>query len=355
MLSALMPSAASTQAARTDLTFFILLALAAAILLLVLTLVIAFAIKFRRGSKAERGEMPSLISREFEIGWTAATLFVFIFLFWWAGSAQLSALVPPKDALEVHVVAKQWMWQTQHANGAREINELHIPVGVPVRLVMTSQDVIHSFFMPAFRMKKDVLPGRTTETWVEANKTGVFHLFCAEFCGTDHSRMIGRIVVLPQDEYGRWLSAQPEGDDLAHQGARVFVARGCAGCHAPSSKVHAPNLAGLYGRMVQLAGGRTAVADDAYIRDSILQPRRDIAAGYEPIMPSFSGVLSEGEIQSLVAYIRSLGSGPESDGSYHETSHSLVPGSPPERSPAMTPGASLNRPDVSAPSSGTQP
>lgn len=175
MLSALMPSAASTQAARTDLTFFILLALAAAILLLVLTLVIAFAIKFRRGSKAERGEMPSLISREFEIGWTAATLFVFIFLFWWAGSAQLSALVPPKDALEVHVVAKQWMWQTQHANGAREINELHIPVGVPVRLVMTSQDVIHSFFMPAFRMKKDVLPGRTTETWVEANKTGVFH------------------------------------------------------------------------------------------------------------------------------------------------------------------------------------
>src|SRR3954469_539192 len=299
--------------------------------------------------------MPSLVSREFEIGWTAATLFIFLFLFWWAGSAQLSGLVAPKDALEIHVVAKQWMWQAQDAHGAREINELHIPVGVPVRFVMTSQDVIHSFFMPAFRMKKDVLPGRTTETWVEANKTGVFHLFCAEFCGTDHSRMIGRIVVMPQDAYGRWLSAQPEGDDLAHQGARLFVARGCAGCHAPSSKVHAPNLAGLYGRTVQLASGDTVVADDAYIRDAILQPKRDIAAGYEPIMPSFSGILSDGEVQSLVAYVRSLGSGPEGDGTDRETSKSLVPGAPPERSPAMTPGAALSRPSSSGSSQGTQP
>jgi len=168
--------------------------------------------------------------------------------------------------------------------------------------------------------------------------------------------MIGRIVVLPQDAYGRWLSAQPEGDDLAHEGARLFVARGCAGCHAPSSKVHAPNLAGLYGRTVQLADGRAAVADEAYIRDSILLPKRDVAAGYEPIMPSFSGALTEGEVQSLVAYIRSLASGPVAvDGAYPLTDGSLVPGTPPERSPAMTPGAAPSRPQASGSSQGTLP
>jgi len=355
MLGALMPESASTQAAETDTIFFILLALAVAIILLVLTLVITFAIRFRRGSGARRGELPAVISREFEVGWTAATLFIGLFLFWWAASAQLSAVVPPKDALEVHVVAKQWMWQTQHANGAREINELHVPVGVPVRLVMTSQDVIHSFFVPAFRMKKDVLPGRYTETWFQATKLGVFHLLCTEFCGTDHSRMIGRIVVLPQEEYARWLSMQPEGDDLAHQGEQVFLARGCAGCHAPSSRVHAPNLAGLYRRIVQLSDGRTVTADEAYLRDSILLPKRDVAAGFDPIMPSFAGILSEGEIQSLVAYIRSLGTGPEYDLTYRQTGNSLVPGSPPERSPAMTPGATLGGPASDGRSKGIQP
>ncbi|MGO4572632.1 cytochrome c oxidase subunit II [Microvirga sp. 2TAF3] len=309
MFSSLMPDVASTQAAKTDTLFFALLGLSSAIILLVLVLVATFAIRYRRGSRANRGSLPPILSREFEIGWTATTLFVFLFLFWWAGSSQLSALAPPKDAIEIHVVAKQWMWKTQHSNGAREINELHAPLGVPVRLIMTSQDAIHSFFMPAFRIKKDVLPGRYTETWFEASKLGVFHLFCAEFCGTDHSRMLGRIVIMTPEDYARWLTAQPEGDDLAHEGAALFATRGCSGCHAPSSPVHAPNLAGLYGRTVQLADGRTVTADDAYIRDSILQPGRDVVAGYEAIMPSFASILSDGEIQSLVAYIRSLATG----------------------------------------------
>jgi cytochrome c oxidase subunit 2 len=348
MFSRFLPDAASTQAARTDTIFLLLLGLAVAIILLVLALVITFAIRYRRGSKAERGELPSVVSREFEIGWTAATLFIFLFLFWWAGSAELSALVPPKGALEVHIVAKQWMWKAQHANGAREINELHVPIHVPVRLVLSSEDVIHSFFVPAFRMKKDVVPGRITETWFEATKTGAFHLLCAEFCGTDHSRMIGRIVVMEPEAYARWLSAQPEGDDLAHEGAALFVARGCSGCHAPSSNVHAPRLAGLYGRQVQLADGRTVTADEAYIRDSILQPKRDVAAGYEPIMPSFAGLISDGEIQSLTAYIRSLAaSSAQASPSGIATQNSLVPGTPAERSPAMTPGAALDRPSYS--------
>lgn len=339
MLSALMPDAASTQASKTDAIFFILLSLAAAIILLVLMLVIGFAIRYRRGSEAERGTLPAIISREFEIGWTATTLFVFLFLFWWAGSSQLSALVAPSDALEVHVVAKQWMWKTQHANGAREINELHAPIGVPVRLIMTSQDAIHSFFMPAFRIKKDVLPGRYTETWFEASKVGIYHLFCAEFCGTDHSRMLGRIVIMTPEDYAQWLTAQPEGDDLAHEGAALFSSRGCSGCHASSSQVHAPALGGLYGRPVVLADGRTITADEAYIRDSILQPRRDIAAGYEPIMPSFADLLSDGELQSLVAYIRSLKANPSQDTSRDFSPNgSLIPGTSRERSPVMSPG-----------------
>jgi cytochrome c oxidase subunit II len=306
MSSAFMPVSASVQAVQTDRIYDLLLALSVVIVFIVGSLIVVFSIRYRRGSKANRGELPRIMSREFEIGWTSVTLFLALFIFWWVSSTQLSALVAPKNALEIHVVAKQWMWKTQHANGAREINELHVPIDVPVRLVMTSQDVIHSFFVPAFRMKKDVLPGRYTETWFRATKLGSFHLFCAEYCGSEHSRMTGRIVVVSQDEYGRWLAAQPQGDGPAKEGEAIFQARGCSGCHAEASKVHAPKLRGLYGRAVQLADGRTVTADDAYLRDSMLLPKRDITAGYDPIMPSYKGILTDGEIISLTAYIRSL-------------------------------------------------
>src|SRR3954453_446644 len=218
MLSVFMPEVASTQAAETDTIYFALLALSGVIILVVAALIVVFSIRYRRGSKAERGAMPAVMSRQFEIGWTSATLFLALFIFWWVSSTQLSALVAPKDALEIHVVAKQWMWKTQHANGAREINELHVPIDTPVRLVMTSEDAIHSFFVPAFRMKKDVLPGRYTETWFQATKIGVFHLFCAEYCGSEHSRMAGRIVVVPKEAYSQWVAAQPQGDGLAKEG-----------------------------------------------------------------------------------------------------------------------------------------
>jgi cytochrome c oxidase subunit 2 len=298
---------ASTHAVRVDHIFYGLLLLSALTMIVVFALIITLAVRYRRGSSAKRGPLPEIVSREFEIGWTSATLFLFAFLFWWAASADLSSLSVPADALEVHVVAKQWMWKTQQPNGAREINALHVPVDKPVRLVMTSQDVIHSFFVPAFRVKQDVLPGRDTEIWFQATKTGVFPLLCAEYCGTDHSMMRGRIVVMRQDEYAEWLAKRPEGDDLALQGAKLFVAEGCSGCHAESSNVHAPKLTGLYGHAVRLSDGREIKADEAYIRDSILQPKRDIVAGYEPIMPSFAGLLDDGEIESLTAYIRSLG------------------------------------------------
>ncbi|QOZ78805.1 cytochrome c oxidase subunit II [Bradyrhizobium sp. CCBAU 53351] len=297
---------ASTHAVTVDHIFYLLLALSGATVVLVFGLILLFAVRYRRGSKAKRGLMPEILSREFEIGWTLATLLTFIFLFWWASSADLSSLDAPPHALEIHVVAKQWMWKTQHTNGAREINALHVPLNRPVHLLMSSQDVIHSFFVPAFRVKQDVVPGRDTDIWFQASKSGTFPLLCAEYCGTNHSMMRGKIVVMRQDDYARWLTQQPEGDDLAHEGAKLFVSQGCAGCHAASSNVHAPRLAGLYGRTVQLADGRTVSADDAYIRDSILQPKRDVVAGFEPIMPSFKGLLDDGEIQSLTAYIRSL-------------------------------------------------
>jgi cytochrome c oxidase subunit 2 len=297
---------ASVQAVSTDRIFFALLVVSAVIILLVVGLIVVFAARYRRGSRAKRGSLPKFFSREVEVGWTAATLFAFLFFFWWAGSTHLSALIAPKDAMEVHVVAKQWMWKIEHPNGAREINALHVPLGEPVKLVMTSQDVIHSFFVPAFRMKQDVLPGRYTETWFQATKTGTFHLLCAEFCGTDHSRMTGEVVVMQPDDYARWARAQPQGDDLGREGAALFVSLGCSGCHAAGSAVHAPGLAGLYGGPVQLADGRTVTADDAYLRDSILQPRRDIVAGYEPVMPSFAGQIDDGAVVRLVAYIRSL-------------------------------------------------
>ncbi|MGC2084739.1 MAG: cytochrome c oxidase subunit II [Bradyrhizobium sp.] len=304
---------ASTHAVTVDHIFYLLLVLSGATVVLVFGLILLFAVRYRRGSAAKRGPMPELLSHEFEIGWTLATLLTFAFLFWWVSSADLSSLAAPVGALEIHVVAKQWMWKTQHSNGAREINALHVPLNKPVHLLMSSQDVIHSFFVPAFRVKKDVLPGRDTDIWFQATKTGVFPLLCAEYCGTNHSMMRGKIIVMRQEDYARWLTEQPEGDDLAHEGAKLFIAQGCSGCHANSSSVHAPRLDGVYGRDVHLSDGRTIKADDAYIRDSILQPKRDIVAGYEPIMPSFKGLLDDGEIQSLTAYIRSLAQEKQND------------------------------------------
>jgi cytochrome c oxidase subunit 2 len=198
------------------------------------------------------------------------------------------------------------MWKVQHPGGQREINELHIPVAQPIRLIMASQDVIHSFFMPAFRIKRDVVPGRYADLSFEAQRPGVYHLFCAEFCGTDHARMTGRIVALTQADYETWLAQQQASDTLAAEGAGLFRELGCSGCHGPGSVVRAPPLEGLYGRPVPLQSGEVVTADEKYIRDSILLPRSQIAAGYEPVMPSYAGRASEDNLVRLLAYVKSL-------------------------------------------------
>jgi cytochrome c oxidase subunit 2 len=301
-------TAASDYAHSIDQLFWLLVIISGFIVGLVSVLIVIFLAKYRRGNEAKRREVPQWLSHEIEIGWTVATLFLFLFIFWWAGTRELSALAPPGNALEIHVVAKQWMWRFQHPSGAREIDELHVPSHTPVRLAMTSEDVIHDLYLPALRLKQDILPDRYTYLWFTATKTGTFHLTCAEYCGTDHSTMAGKLVIVAPQDYSRWTAAQPQGDNLAHQGEAVFRSLGCSGCHTPGSTVHAPDLHGVYDHLVQLSDGRTVTADEAYLRDSILLPGKDIVAGFAPVMPSFTGVASEDQIVELLAYLKSLSS-----------------------------------------------
>jgi len=297
---------ASQFADSWDTFFFVLVTVSAVVVAAVFIVIVGFSIHYRKGSDASRPTLPKSLGYEVEIGWTVATAFAFVFIFWWAASMQLREIIPPRNALQVHVLAKQWMWKLQQPNGVREINELHAPIGRPVQLIMTSDDVIHSMFLPSLRLKQDVLPGRYTYLWFKGDRPGVYHLMCAEFCGTQHSRMVGRFILMTPEDYSRWLSAQPEADDLARQGEALFRSLGCSGCHAPNSAVHAPDLRGVYGHPVHLSDGRVVVADEAYIRDSILLPEKDVVAGYQPIMPSFRGTVKEEQIIKLIAYVRSL-------------------------------------------------
>jgi cytochrome c oxidase subunit 2 len=305
-MSGAFPQVASVYAGDWDRLFLVLTVVSALVVLLIFTIIVGFSIRYRRGSKAPRGVLPEVITNELELGWTAATAIAFLFLFWWTAVQQLHNVNPPQGAIELHVVAKQWMWKVQQPNGVREINELHAPVGRPVRLIMTSQDVIHSLFLPALRLKQDVLPGRYTYLWFTADKPGVYNLLCAELCGSEHSRMTGRLVLMNAADYAKWSAAQPGAENLAAEGEKLFRSYGCSGCHASQSSVHAPDLNGVFGRRVQLAGGRTVTADEAYLRDSILLPQKDVVAGFSPVMPSFQGTVSDDDMVKLIAYLKSL-------------------------------------------------
>jgi cytochrome c oxidase subunit 2 len=300
------PKDAAVSGRAVDDVFIAELALTFAILALVFGLMIVFCLRYRRGSGADRSHQIRK-TWNWEIGWTSATLAAFLGLFIWGADRYLFLYqVPPAD-LEIYVVAKQWMWKAEHPGGQREINELHVPLGQTVRLVLASQDVIHSFFVPAFRVKHDVVPGQYETFWFKATEPGEFRLQCAEYCGTQHAHMGGRIVVMRPAEYAGWLADQGAPQTMAQQGEALFRRFGCSGCHGVNSTVHAPSLAGLYGSVVHLEGGRTVIADDRYIRDSILLPRAQIVAGYPPIMPSFAGQIGEDDLLKLLAYIQSLG------------------------------------------------
>jgi cytochrome c oxidase subunit 2 len=300
------PILASSEGARTDVIYVALVAVSVVISSLVVGALIVFSIRYRRGSGAERGELPEWMRHDFEIGWTVATLFAFLFLGWWASATDLDLLRVPPGAIPIHVVAKQWMWKTQHPDGAREINALHVPIGESVRLEMTSEDVIHSFFVPEFRIKQDVLPNRYTYAWFRADRLGDYHLLCTQLCGTEHSRMVGKVVVMTKADYSAWLVAQPHQDDIAKDGQAEFESLGCSGCHEARANAAAPRLDGLYGKTVALADGGEAVLDDSFIRDIILQPNTHAVKGFAAIMPSYQGLVDDGALVALSAYIRSL-------------------------------------------------
>jgi cytochrome c oxidase subunit 2 len=230
-------------------------------------------------------------------------------LFVWGAMVFFHAQRPPRGAIEIYAVGKQWMWKFQHMDGQREINELHVPIGQPVKLTMISQDVIHSFFVPAFRVKQDVLPGRYTTVWFQATRTGRYHLFCAEYCGTQHSGMIGSVVVMEPAQYQAWLSGGGGEGSLAQSGEKLFQDLACNTCHRSDSGARGPDLAGIFGSQVTLQAGQKLVADEAYIRESILNPQAKLVMGFQPIMPTFQGQVSEEGLMSLVAYIKSLQKG----------------------------------------------
>jgi cytochrome c oxidase subunit 2 len=232
---------------------------------------------------------------------------VSMIIFGWGATLYFSGYRPPAGAMEVRVVAKQWMWKFQHANGRREINTLHVPLGQPVKLTMISEDVIHSLFVPAFRVKRDVLPGSYGVCWFEATRTGEFHLFCAEYCGTNHSRMIGRVIVMEPAEYEAWLAGGTTNEPPVVAGKRLFEELRCQTCHRPEGgAARCPPLEGLYGQEVKLTSGAIVAADENYLRESILRPGAKVVAGFQPLMPSFDGQVDEEQLIQLIAYIKSL-------------------------------------------------
>src|SRR2546425_11392872 len=299
---------ASDMAERVDLLFYSLALLTGLVALAIFVVVVFFCIRYRRGSRADRASPPANLLA-LELGWVFTPLAIFIGIFVWAAIVYAGFYRRDEAAMTIFVVGKQWMWRAQHANGRREINELHLPAGQAVRLVLAPEDAIHSFYVPAFRVKQDAVPGRYTTIRFVPTRAGEFRLHCAEYCGTEHSRMGGRIVVMAPAAFAQWLETGNQNESLAAHGFELFRARGCSGCHDARSTVHAPDLAGVYGREVHLTGGRSVIADEAYLRDSILLPKKDVVAGFEPVMPSYQGQLDEADLAALIAYLKSISSG----------------------------------------------
>jgi cytochrome c oxidase subunit 2 len=302
------PVEASTVAREVDLLLLLLLGLGSLFTFITVALISYFGIKYRKGKKVDRNNPPTG-NTKMELGWIFGLLGLSVVTFTWAALLYIRMTSPPEDSLEVSVVGLQWMWKFQHPGGQREIDELHVPVGAPVRLTMTSEDVIHSFYVPAFRVKFDVIPGQYTSLWFEATKTGEYKILCAEYCGTNHSEMRGTVIVMQPMEYQDWLSGGQAGKTMAESGRQLFEQLGCSGCHDPGSNIQAPSLEGLFGSQITLQTGQTVTADENYIRESILFPQRQVVAGYEAIMPTFEGRITEEQTLELIAYIKSLGQG----------------------------------------------
>ena len=301
----LFPQQGSAAAERVDALYGFLVATSLFFTALICVLILFFAIRYRRGSRAERTN-PHM-SYTLEIVWTVVPFLLTMVMFGWGAKLYFELRQPPAGALEIHVVGKQWMWKLQHPDGKREINTLHVPRGQAIVLKMISEDVIHSFYLPNFRVKMDVLPDRYTMLWFQPTVTGTSHLFCAEYCGTGHSQMVGQVVVQEPADYAEWVS-RGSTEPPAVAGQRLFERYRCNTCHKPpgTEGARGPSLAGIVAQSVPLQGGGSATVDDAYLRESMLDPTARIVAGFPAIMPTFRGQLSEDDILKLIAYLKSL-------------------------------------------------
>lgn len=301
----LFPPTASAQASQIDALYWFLVIVSAVMTLLIFACIILFAWKYRRREGIRAVQIEG--STKLELTWSILPFLVMLVMFAWGAQLYFAAQQPPNNAMEVFVTGKQWMWKIQYPDGGREINELHVPVGQPVKLTMASEDVIHSFSIPAFRVRHDVVPGHYDNLWFTATKPGRYHIFCTEYCGNQHASMIGWVDVLDQRAYANWASGGGAQGTLAEQGEKLFQQFGCSTCHLLDQQGRCPILRGLYNKPVQLSDGRTVLADDAYIRESILDPNAKIVAGFEPnIMPDFKGQVTEENVIQLIAYVKSL-------------------------------------------------
>lgn len=301
------PEQASKIAPRVDMLFDYLLVVSGLIAGGICLLILVFAFKYRRGSSADRSNAP-IKNWKLESAWIGIPILLSLFTFVWSARLFYDEYAEPAGAININVVGQQWFWEMQHPEGPREMDELHIPVGRPIKLTLSSQDVIHDFFVPAFRIKQDALPGRLTTAWFTATQPGRYHLFCAQYCGTQHSNMGGWIYAMEPADYERWLTHSKPQPSLAEAGEKLFVQFSCTGCHGSHAAVRAPSLDGLYGRAVPLADGSMVVADDRYLYDSIVLPGAQVVAGYQNIMPTYKGSLTQAQLLQIVAYLRSLGS-----------------------------------------------
>ena len=306
------PEQASTVSTEVDALYTYLVAITLFFSLLVTVLILYFAVKYRRQSE---NDLPHPIagSVKLETMWTVIPFLISMTIFVWGASLYFKLYRPPKDAIEIFVVGKQWMWKFQHTEGQREINELHVPLGAKVKLTLTTEDVIHAFAVPAFRIRSDVVPGRYTFAWFEATKPGRYALYCTEFCGTNHSGMNGWVEVMEPTAYQAWLSGGGS-DSPAAQGEQLFQSLGCATCHRTDTQGRGPVLTGVFGKLQRMQGGQDVLADESYIRESIVNSTAKVVEGFQPIMPSYQGQVSEEQVLQLIAYIRSLGAPPEQQG-----------------------------------------
>ena len=301
----LFPDVASTMASRVDALYLFLVALTAVFSIGIGLAIVLFMVRFKRrhpdsiGARIHGGIL-------LEITWSVVPLLISLSIFVWAAQIFFAMSRPPAETMNIYAVGKQWMWKFQHLDGQREINELHVPVGRPVKMIMTSEDVIHDLFVPAFRVKADIIPGRYSHMWFEATKPGEYHLFCAEYCGTKHSGMIGRVIVMEQDAFQAWLTSSTQEGSLASAGGKLFQDLACNTCHRSDAQGRGPVLTNLFGKQVALQSGEQAVVDEAYIRESILSPGAKVTAGFQPIMPTFQGLVSEEGLLQLIEYVKSL-------------------------------------------------